>query len=161
MGIAEVKSMARVFSDYGEEWVQDLVTGSGKTFKIGLYADEDGPGEPSNADDITDSSDIDDITTEPSGGAYSAQEDDASNFSPELDGDDNVRIIGSSLQYDVSDSDEGVNAYYVSVEFESDLVGDDSSETEHLMFTAYLDQRYDLEQFDSTVELEPAKLTLS
>jgi len=31
--------MASVFSDFGEEFVQDLVVGSGKTVTIGLYAD--------------------------------------------------------------------------------------------------------------------------
>lgn len=153
--------MASVFTDYGEEWVQDLVINSGKTFTIGLYADDSGPGTPATTNTITDSSDIADITTEPSGGSYAAQTDASSNFTASLDGSNNVSITGSTLTYDVSDSSEDVNAYYMVVNFTSDLIGSDGAATDHLMATGYLDQTYDLSQFDTTVDLDPATLTLS
>jgi len=152
--------MASVFTDYGEEWVQDLVINSGKTFTIGLYADDSGPGTPSSTNTITDASDITDVTTEPSGSAYSSQTDASSNFTASLDGSDNVVITGSTLTFDVSDSSEDVNAYYVTVSYTSDLVGSDGGDTEHLIGTAYLDQMYELNQFNTTVDLDPAKLTL-
>ncbi len=154
--------MASVFTDYGEEWVQDLVINSGKTFTIGLYADADGPGTPASTDDITDSSDIGAITTEPAGSNYSAQDDAANNFTAGLDDSNNVSITGSTLTYDVSDSSADVNAYYITVTYASDLVGSDGgTSTEHLIGTAFLDQTYDLSQFDTTVDLDPAELTLS
>jgi len=155
--------MASVFSDHGEEFVQDLVINSGKTFQIGLYADVDGPdgGTIGTTNDITDSSDIADITTEPSGGSYARQSDTASGFTASLDGSSNVTISGTTQTFDVSDSPEEVNAYFVIVPYTSNLVSSDGSETDHLMATGYLDQKYDLSQFDTTVDLDPAELTLN
>lgn len=153
--------MATVFTDFGEEWVQDLIINSGKTFNIGLYADADGPGTPGTTNDIDDGSDIGDITTEPTGTGYTAQTDATSNFTAELNGSNNVSIVGSTLTFDVSDSSEDVNAYYVTVDFTSDLVASDGADTEHLIGTGYLNQLYDLNQFDTTVDLDPATLTLS
>lgn len=156
--------MSEVFSDYGEEWVQDLVINSGVTFDIALYADSNGPngGNLSNTVDPSDSDDVSIITSgsEPSGSAYSRQSDAASNFSASLDGSTNVVITGSTQTFDVSDSSQAVNAYMVIVPYQSDLVGNDGSTTDHMLGTAYLDQDYDLNQFDNTVNLDPAQLTL-
>lgn len=152
--------MSSLFTDFGEEWVQDLVINSGKTFTIGLYADADGPTPPATTDDIVESSDIGDISTEPSGASYAAQTDATADFTASLDGSNNVSITGSTLTFDVSDSSETVNAYYITVPYTSDLVASDGSETEHLIGTGYLNQEYDLSQFSTTVDLDPATLTL-
>jgi len=153
--------MGSVFSDYGEEFVQDLVINSGKTFQVGLYADADGPGTPSTTDDIIDQDDVSAISTEPSGSNYSRQSDAASNFSASLDSNDNIKITGSTLTFDVSDSSQDVNAYFVVVPFASDVVGSDGgTTTDHLFFTGFLDQTYDLSQFDTSADLNPVELTL-
>lgn len=138
--------------DHGEEFMQDLVIDSGKTFEIGLYNDD--------TDSLNDDSDIGDITTEPEGSAYSRQSDDATDFSASLEGGD-VRIEGTTQTFDVSDSDQDVDSVFVIVNFESDTVSDDSGAEDHLFYTNALDQTYELSQFDSTVDLDPTKLTLS
>jgi len=157
--------MGEVFTDHGEEFVQDLVINSGKTFEIALYADADGPngGSITDAVDAVDSSDVTIIESgsEPSGAAYARQQDAASNFTASLDGSNNVKITGTSQTFDVSDSSQTVNAYMVIVPYQSDLVTSDGSVTDHAMYTAFLDQDYNLSQFSSTVDFDPAELTLS
>jgi len=156
--------MGAEFTDFGEEFVQDLVITSGKTFDIALYADVDGPdgGTITDAVDVTDSSDVTLIESgaEPSGSAYARQQDAASGFTASLDGSNNVQIAGTTQTFDVSDSSQTVNAYMVVVNYQSDLVASDGSATDHAMYTAYLDQAYDLSQFSSTIDLNPVKLTL-
>jgi len=157
--------MAKVFGDHGEEFVQDLVINSGKTFDIALYADADGPngGNIADAVSVSESDDVSVIESgsEPSGSAYNRQQDAASNFSASLDSNNDVKITGTTQTYDVSDSSQSVNAYMIIVPFASDLVSSDGgAATDHLMYTAFLDQEYDLSQFDNTVDFDPAELTL-
>lgn len=143
----------QILYQHGEEFVQDLIINSGKTFSIGLYND--------TTDALSDTSDVGDITTEPTGSAYGRQDDLASNFTATLEAGD-VQIAGSTLTYDVSDSTQAVDAAFVVVPFDSNLVSSDGgTTTDHLMFTVALDQEYDLSQFDSTVDLDPVDLTLS
>lgn len=137
---------------HGEEYMQDLVINSGDTYDIGLYND--------STDSLSDTSDVGDITTEPAGSAYSRQSDAATDFTASLSGGD-VQIAGTTQTFDVSDSTQTVDSVFVVVNFTSDLVSSDGSATDHLFFTNALDQSYDLSQFDSTVDLDPTKLTLS
>ena len=137
---------------HGEEFMQDLVVSSGKTFSIGLYND--------STDTLTDTSDVEDITTEPAGAAYARQSDAASGYSVSLSGGD-VQIAGTTQTFDVSDSTQTVDSVFVVVPYTSDVIESDGSETDHLYYTNALDQSYDLSQFDSTVDLDPTKLTLS
>lgn len=138
---------------HGEEFMQDLVIGSGKTFDIGLYNDA--------TDALSDTSDVGDITTEPAGSAYSRQSDSASGFTASLSGGD-IQIAGTTQTFDVSDSSQTVDSVFVVVNFASDVVSSDGgTATDHLYYTNALDQSYDLSQFDSTVDLDPTKLTLS
>jgi len=137
---------------HGEEFMQDLVISSGKTFQIGLYND--------STDTLSDTSDVADITTEPSGSAYSRQSDAASGFTASLSGGD-IQIAGNTQTFDVSDSSQTVDSVFVVVNYQSDVVTSDGSATDHLYYTNALDQSYDLSQFDSTVDLDPTKLTLS
>lgn len=138
---------------HGEEFMQDLFINSGVTVSIGLYND--------TTDSLTDTSDVGDITTEPSGAAYSRQSDAATDFSATLVSGD-VQIAGTSNTFDVSDSTQDVDSVFTVISFDSDLVSSDAGiDTEHLIFTNALDQTYDLSQFNSTVDLDPVKLTLS
>ena len=137
---------------HGEEFMQDLVVSSGKTFSIGLYND--------STDSLTDTSDVEDITTEPAGAAYSRQSDAASGYSVSLSSGD-VQIAGTTQTFDVSDSTQNVDSVFVVVPYTSDVIECDGAETDHLYYTNALDQSYDLSQFDSTVDLDPTKLTLS
>jgi len=137
---------------HGEEFMQDLVISSGKTFDIGLYND--------STDSLSDTSDVADITTEPAGAAYARQSDAASGFTASLSGGD-IQIEGTSQTFDVSDSTQTVDSVFVVVNYQSDVVTSDGSATDHLYYTNSLDQSYDLSQFDSTVDLNPTKLTLS
>lgn len=132
--------------------MQDLVISSGKTFDIGLYND--------STDSLSDTSDVADITTEPAGSAYSRQSDAATDFTASLSGGD-IQIAGTTQTFDVSDSTQTVDSVFVVVNFTSDIVSSDGSATDHLYYTNALDQSYDLSQFDSTVDLDPTKLTLS
>lgn len=138
--------------NHGEEYIQDLVIASGDTYSIGLYND--------STDALGESADIGDITTEPAGAAYSRQSDAASGFTASsVSG--NVQIAGTTQTFDVSDSTQTVDSVFVVVNFQSDLVSADGSATDHLFYTNALDQSYDLSQFDSTVDLDPTKLTLN
>ncbi len=138
---------------HGEEYMQDLVINSGDTYDIGLYND--------STDALSDTSDVSAITTEPAGSAYSRQSDAASGFTASLVSGD-VQIAGTTQTFDVSDSTQTVDSVFVVVNYASDLVSSDGgTATDHLFFTNALDQSYDLSQFDSTVDLDPTKLTLS
>jgi len=133
--------------------MQDLFISSGVTVNIGLYND--------STDSLTDTSDVGDITTEPAGAAYSRQSDAATDFAASLVSGD-VQIAGASNTFDVSDSTQTVDSVFTVISFDSDLVSSDGgTDTDHLIFTNALDQSYDLSQFDSTIDLDPVKLTLS
>jgi hypothetical protein len=138
---------------HGEEFMQDLVIGSGKTFDITLYND--------STDALGDTSDLGAITTEPAGASYSRQGDAASGFTASLSSGD-VQISGTTVTFDVSDSSQTVDSVAVIVNFASDLVSSDGgTSTDHLFYTNALDQDYDLGQFDSTIDLDPTKLTIN
>lgn len=138
--------------NHGEEFMQDLVVSSGKTFQISLYND--------STDALGESADIGDITTEPTGSAFARQSDAASGFSvSSVSG--NIQISGTTQTFDVSDSTQTVDSVFVIVNYQSDVVSADGSATDHLYYTNALDQSYDLSQFDSTVDLDPTKLTLN
>jgi len=138
--------------NHGEEFMQDLVISSGKTFDIGLYND--------STDALGESADLSDITTEPAGAAYARQSDAASGFTA-TSSSGNIQIAGTTQTFDVSDSTQTVDSVFVVVPYTSDVVTSDGGETDHLYFTNALDQSYDLSQFDSTVDLDPTKLTLN
>jgi len=139
--------------NHGEEFMQDLVIDSGKTFDIGLYND--------STDSLGESADTGDITTEPAGAAYARQSDPASGFTAS-DVTGNIQIAGTTQTFDVSDSSQTVDSVFVVVNYASDIVSSDGgTPADHLMYTNALDQSYDLSQFDSTVDLDPTKLTLN
>lgn len=100
-----------------------------------------------STDALTDASDIGDITTEPTGGAFARQ---TASFGADLSTQDNGgdwEAIIADQTFDTTDSTQNVDAYAVVVNFNSDDKGD-SSATDHLLFTGSLNQSYDLGDID-------------
>jgi len=127
--------------DTGEEWKQkvlfrqDLINSRDASIDVGLYNSSDG---------LSESDDIGAITTEPSSGNYGRQ-------SVSLDSSD-VSLSQStgdidadfSVTFDVSSTTENVDAVFVVVTFQSDVVNSESIENDHLLSTAALGSSVDL-----------------
>lgn len=131
--------------DTGEEFILDYVFTDGATrpsdISIGLYND--------STDTLSDSGDYSDITTEPTGSAYTQQT--ASfpgDFTNSQNASDNWQTVIADQTFDVSDSSQDVDGFYVTISYTSDTTGDSGS-NEHLLFTANLDQTYDLGSVDT------------
>ena len=149
----------------GEEFMMDLVfradtISKPSTVSVGLYHDGEVSGDTTNGDDLTDSSDVGDITTEPSGSAYSR-------LSASLDTTDFTNSFTSgnwatefkTLSFDVSDSSQTVDAYFVVVNYKSDTKSDSSAQ-DHLFWTDTLDKAYDLSNISDTGNLTDGSLNL-
>jgi hypothetical protein len=119
----------------GEEYIMDKL--DDESFDIGLFSD--------SSDALTDASDINDLTTEPTGSAYARQ---TQTFTS-ADASGDWEIGTSTVSFDVSDSSETVDAYFVVVTFDSDDAGDGGTDTDHLLFTGDLSQSRDLSQIDT------------
>jgi len=131
--------MASVFTDYGEEWVQRAATQdiSVATVSVGLYND--------STDGLGDSNDIGDISTEPTGSAYSRQ--DATmpdDITYNQDGSTNLNIDVADQTFDISDSTATVDYWFVVVSFQASVVSSDGGATTHLIAAGPLSQSYDL-----------------
>jgi len=100
-----------------------------------------------STDALSDGSNVSDITTEPSGGAYARQSAtlDGGDFTNTDSGGDWQTTIADQT-FDTSDSSQDVDAYFITVNFNSDDAGADA---EHLFWTGQLDQTYDLNSVDS------------
>jgi hypothetical protein len=124
------------YHDTGEEWSQkhtyrqDQITRDASVDVL-LYDD--------SADALTDSSDIGDITTEPTTGNYSrvSLSLDNSDLSLDVDGG-NLRVQGLA-SFDTDNTTETVDAYAVAASFTSEVVNSEGSPNEHLIFSATLD----------------------
>jgi hypothetical protein len=136
--------------DFGEEFMQDLVVDSGETFDIGLYND--------STDALSESSDISDISTEPTGSNYSRQSESASNVTVDLSGSD-AKTDFPTQTFDTSDSSQTVDSYFVVVNFNSDEAGD-SSQNDHIFQTGSLSQSRNLSEID-TLDVDNVGGTLS
>ena len=130
--------MAVNLHNFGEEFMQDLVVSSGKTFDVGVYND--------STDSLSESSDLSDITTEPTGSNYSRQSESASNISVDLSGSDAKTDFPQQI-FDTSDSSQEVDSYFVVVNFQSDEAGD-GSQNDHIFHTGALSQTRDLSDVD-------------
>lgn len=128
--------MTTQLHDTGEEYYQDKL--SGETFTIGLYND--------SSDNLTDSDDVGNITTEPSDGNYSRQA--GESFSSSDSGGDWTLTNDSQVSFDVTNTTGTVDAYFIIVNFTSDDKGDTSA-TDHLLCTGSLSQSYDLSNLDT------------
>jgi len=123
--------------DQGEKALLDAYFG-GRTLDVGLYND--------STDSLSDSATYSDITTEPSGSAYSVQ----SVSGPTVSQDSNgvTEVDFGSLSFDVSDSTQTVDAVYVRDSSSGDLI-----------FTNALDSSYDTSSID-TLDLSNVGMTL-
>ncbi|WP_134672589.1 hypothetical protein [Halorussus marinus] len=128
---------------------------------LGLFHDGEVSGDTTNGDDLNDSSDIGDITTEPSGSAYARQSAsfDTTDFTV-LYESGNWQAEIATQDFDVSDSDQEVDAYFVLVEFQADTTSD-GSPTDHLFWTDTLDKAYNLSNISDTAKLADGSLIIT
>jgi len=129
--------MPDIVLDVGEEWVVENDVG-GATVEVTLYND--------STDSISDTDNLSDITTEPTGGSFARQS--TTVTSKQISGDfgfDN----DSGLSFDVSDSSQTVDHAAYIVNFQSDTVAGDGSANDNLVAVASLSQSRDLSQIDT------------
>lgn len=125
-----------VLHDTGEEWSQkvryrqDKINSRDTQIEVGLYDD--------STDSLTDSSDVGDISTEPNDGNYARQ-------TPQLDGGDitlsytNGNVDAeTSVTFDLTNTTGTADSVFVVINFQSDVVNSESSENDHLLFSAEL-----------------------
>lgn len=126
-----------IIRDFFEESVSKPASVS-----VGLFSD--------GASTLSDNDDLAALANEPTGSAYNPQtlSFGQTDFTAEDNTSGNWQVVFSDLTYDVSDSSESVDAYYVSINFQSNDTGDTSAQ-DHLLFTGDLDQTYDLTSIDS------------
>ena len=128
--------MTTQLHDTGEEWYQTNI--ESVTYDVGLFND--------STDSLTDSSDLSDITTEPTDGNYSRLT--GSNFiTLKSDGDWSL-VNESQLSFDVTGTTGDVDSYFIVVNFQSEDAGD-SSASDHLFATGDLSQSYALSNLDT------------
>ncbi len=127
--------MVNLLTDLGEEyWNKNNL--EGVSIDIGLYND--------STDTITESDDLSAITTEPSGSSYARQTDTFS--TADISGDWGIQN-DSSISFDVSDSTQTVDAFFLVITFTADDTGD-SGDNDHLVACGDLTQSRDLSQID-------------
>lgn len=138
--------MAQGLSDVGEEFIirhvfTEDVTKPG-SLDVGLYND--------TTDDLSDSEDLSDITTEPSGASYTRQ---TVSFgttdmsASDVSGDWEVAI--ADQEFDVSDSSQTVDSWFLVINFTSSDKGDGSA-TDHVFARGGLGVTDDLSNFSGT-----------
>lgn len=121
--------------DLGEEYtIKNSLDGA--SLDLGLYND--------STDALGDTSDVADITTEPTGTAYARQTDTYSAL--DLSGDWGIDN-DSALSFDVSDSSETVDSFFLVVNFQAEDTSD-SAANDHLFAIGNLSQSRDLSQID-------------
>ena len=138
--------MANELHQTGEEYVikqvyrQDTVSDAASV-SVGLYND--------STDALADGDNLAAITTEPAGANYARQSAslDTSDFSVGQNADNNYEASMIDLTYDVTDSSQSVDAYFVVVNFQSSVAGDTAA-SDNLFWTGFLDQTYDLSSVD-------------
>lgn len=136
--------MTTQLHDTGEEFIMDVVFREDTitkpaTIDVGLFND--------STDALSDGSNVADVTTEPSGGAYARQSAslDGGDFTNADSGGDWQTTIANQT-FDTSDSVQDVDAYFITVNFNSDDAG---TTADQLFWTGQLDQTYDLNSVDS------------
>lgn len=142
--------MSSLLTDLGEEWLLKTDVSGVASITLGLYND--------STDSITDTEDLSDITTEPSGGSYARQTTEIS--VSDISGDwgfDN----DNQESFDTSDSSQSVDSYFYVANFQAVDTGDGAA-TDHLIATGSLSQTYDLSSVDTfNVNAGTAGVTVS
>lgn len=125
--------MGHILTDVGEEYTVKTAL-DGVTLDIGVYNDA--------TDNITDSEDLADITTEPSDGNYVRKSVGftASDISGNWGIDSDTDVV-----FDMTDTTGTVDSYFVVANFTATDTGD-AGATDHLVVTGQLSQSYDLSQ---------------
>lgn len=136
--------MTNQLHDTGEEAILDEFFEESLTkpvdVKVSLYND--------GTDALNDSSDIGDITTEPVGSAFARQSVPFGSGFTNSDASGDWETILDDVTFDTSDSNQSVDSYLITIDFQSDDKGDGATNT-HLFFTGALDQQYNLSDIDS------------
>jgi len=133
--------------DVGEEWKQkvlyrqDLIGSRDTTLTVGLYNDA--------TDALSDSDDVGAITSEPTSGNYARQtlSTDTTDLSLSVNASTNVQADGT-VTFDVTDTGETVDGFFVLVAFQSDVVNAETSQNDHILISATFGTE-DLSQYSS------------
>lgn len=120
--------------DVGEEFKQksiyrqDLIGSRSTSLTVGLYND--------STDSLSESDDIAAITTEPTTGNYSRQtlSLDSGDLTLSQDGSSDLQTEGT-VTFDVSDTGETVDGFFVIVSFQSDVVNAEGSANDHILLS--------------------------
>jgi len=135
------------YHDTGAEWAhkfafrQDTITRD-DTIEVLLYDD--------STDELTDSSDVGDITTEPTDGDYARQTFTLDDTDVTLSEEAGQIRAEATVTFDVTDTTGTVDATQTVVDFQSDVVNDESDANPHFLYSATLDfGSADLSQFDN------------
>ena len=131
----------------GAEWAhkfafrQDTITRD-DTIEVLLYDD--------SVDELDDASDVGDITTEPTDGDYARQTFTLDDEDVDLSVVDGQLRAEATVVFDVTDTTAEVDATQTIVDFQSDIVNDETEANPHFLYSATLDfGTADLSQFDN------------
>jgi len=135
------------YSNLGEEWAQknafdrrDLDRNT--SVRVLLYDDD--------VDELDDTSDVGDITTEPTDGNYERKSIDLDSDDFTLTVEDGLLRVEGEVTFDVADTTGTINATAVVSDFQSTVVNDETEAEEHLLYSSTLDiGSQDLEAFTS------------
>jgi len=129
--------MAFIITNQGKEYIAKTNL-DGVTLTVGMYNDA--------TDALTETSDLADVTTEPTGSAYARQSD---TFSVTQNGSNDAQIDNDNqLTYDTSDSSQSIDGYFVVANFQSTFLGDGAA-TDHIIALVGASQTYDLGSNDT------------
>jgi len=124
-------------SDYGEEWEhkfafrQDLLGTRDTTVEVLLFDD--------STDSLTDSSDVGDITTEPTDGNYARQTFTLDSSDVTLSVNNGDLRAEATVTFDVDGTTGTVDASACVVDFQSDIVNSEAGQNPHHIYSATLD----------------------
>ena len=135
------------YHETGAEWAhkfafrQDTITRD-DTIEVLLYDD--------STDELTDSSDVGDITTEPDDGDYARQTFTLDDPDVDLSFVDGQLRAEATVVFNVTDTTGEVDATQTIVDFQSDIVNSETEANPHFLYSATLDfGTADLSQFDN------------
>jgi len=123
----------------GEEFLVKLFSGN-----VAQPADVDVGLYNQSTDTFTETSDLADLTTEPSGSNYARQTVSLPSATTDAATTSNWETVFDTQTFDASDSSQDVDAYFVVVHFDSTEAGDAGTATDHIKFTGDLSQKFDL-----------------
>lgn len=145
--------MTTQLHDIGEEFEQNVLSGNialPTSVTIILYHDGEVSGDTTAGDDLTSTSDIGAITTQPDGTSYAGQTvslDGSTSWTLSTDANTDYQIeVSATLTYDLSDSANPttIDAYGVVVNWD-----DGAGAADHLWWTDTLDQAFDVSSVDT------------